>query len=59
MTEQPDQLAAEARRWLGRVTIATDPEIITAALRALGRYYDDVAVLAGIVRWRRENLAGP
>ena len=57
MTLEPDRLAAEARRWLGRCTIATDPRAIAACLQALERYYDDVAVVAGIVQWRRDNLA--
>lgn len=56
-TREPDQLAAEARRWLGRATLKTDPRIIAATLHALDRYYDDVAVVAGIVQWRRDNLA--
>lgn len=54
MTEQPDHLAAEARRWLGRVGYSTEPAIIKAVVKGLARYYDDMAVVEGIVKFRTE-----
>jgi hypothetical protein len=50
--EPPDRLAAEARRWICQVGYSTDPKIIRKARRALERYYDDLAVVDGIVNRR-------
>lgn len=51
-TEQPDELAAEARRWVCQAGWSTDPAIVAAVLKALARYYDDLIVVRGIIRWR-------
>jgi hypothetical protein len=53
---EPDFLASEARRWVCGSTVATDPRLIAAVLNALGRYYSDLTVVAGIVKWRRDHL---
>lgn len=48
MTEHPDHLAAEARRWFHGRGYSTDPAIVAAVLDGLERYYADVAVLRGL-----------
>lgn len=52
---RPDELSANARRWVTGAGINSDPRVLEAVLRALERDYDDVAVVRGIVRWRLER----
>jgi hypothetical protein len=53
MTLPPDRLSAEARRWVTRCGYSTDHAIIKAVLKGLERYYGDMNVVDGIVRFRR------
>ena len=56
---QPDQLAAEARRWIGKAGDTTDAKVVAAVLEGLRSYYGDVVVVEGIVAWRQAHGARP
>lgn len=47
---QPDELAAEARRWLTRHH-GPRTRAVELTLHALASYYDDLAVVVGILAW--------
>jgi hypothetical protein len=49
---RPDELSANARRWVTGAGINSDARVIDVVLHALERDYDDVIVVRGIVRWR-------
>jgi hypothetical protein len=52
---RPDERVAHARRWLTGAGVNTYPPAIAAVRKSLEPYYDDLAVVDGIVRFRLER----